>query len=164
MSPAFTALLLVVAGLFFAFTMARRLVPLLALRREQRLDRPRERLALLLRFGLGQKRLVDPEERRPGLLHAVIFGAFLVLALRTITMFGMGFTGPDFHLALLDPEAPLGRAYGLLKDVFVLAALAAVIGFLWRRLVSRPDRFGKLGGEGISLLSTPEVRVVEWRK
>ncbi len=123
MCPVLTLSMLVAAAAVFAFTMYRRMLPLLALRRERRTDRWKERLSLLLRFGIGQKRLVDPEERGPGLMHAILFFAFLVLAIRTITLFGVGFS-PDFHLPLLAPEAPLGRAYGFAKDVVVVAALA----------------------------------------
>jgi Fe-S oxidoreductase len=150
MSPALTAGLLLAAGLWFAFTMARRIAPLLALRKEQRLDRPRERLALLLRFGLGQSRLVDKGERGPGFLHVLIFGAFVVLALRTITMFGMGFSS-SFHLPLLAPDSELAALYGPLKDLVVLGALVGVGGFLWRRLVTRPDRV-TLSREGVVIL------------
>jgi Fe-S oxidoreductase len=150
MNPLLTAALLVVAGAFFAWTMARRLVPLLALRREDRLDRPGERLASLLRYGFLQRRMVDPEERRPGVLHVLVFAAFLVLALRTITLFGMGFDA-GFHLPLLAEDAPLGRAYLFLKDVMVLAAAAAAAGFLWRRLVTKPDRL-TLSWEGNLIL------------
>jgi len=139
MSPLLTALMLLVAGGIFAWTMVRRLVPLFALRRVERLDRPGERLEGLLRFGFGQRRMVDPEEFRPGAMHVVIFAAFLVLAIRTITMFGMGFS-QGFHLPLLAPESPLGRGYAFVKDVMVLLALVAALGFLWRRLVTKPDR------------------------
>ena len=65
MGPVLTALMLAVACGFFAFTMLRRLLPLLALRRVDRLDRPGERLTGLLRFGFGQRRMVDPEELQP---------------------------------------------------------------------------------------------------
>jgi Fe-S oxidoreductase len=139
MSPLLTGAMLLAAGVFFAFTMVRRFAPLLALREDARTDRPAERLSSLLRYGFGQQRMVDPEERRPGILHVVIFAAFLVLALRTITLFGVGFS-EGFHLPLLAPDAPLGRAYLFLKDVMMLAALVAAAGFLWRRLVTRPDR------------------------
>ena len=139
MNPALTALLLLVAAAVFAFTMTRRVVPLLALRRDDRTDRVGERVRALLRFGFGQKRLVDPEERRPGVMHAVIFFAFLVLAVRTVTLFGMGFS-EGFHLPLLGPGAALGDVYAFVKDVMVLGALVAVAGFLWRRTISRPDR------------------------
>jgi Fe-S oxidoreductase/nitrate reductase gamma subunit len=150
MSPALTAAMLLVAGAFFAFTMWRRLAPLAAFRRDDRLDRPGERLAGLVAYGLGQKRLVDPEERGPGVLHVLVFAAFLVLAIRTITMFGMGFS-EGFHLPLLAAEAPLGRAYLFLKDLLVLAALVAAIAFLWRRLVTKPDRL-TLSWEGNLIL------------
>ncbi|HTN52146.1 MAG TPA: (Fe-S)-binding protein [Anaeromyxobacter sp.] len=150
MSPALTLAMLVVAGAFFAFTMVRRLAPLLALRREDRTDRPRERLALLLRFGLGQARLVDPEERLPGILHVLLFGAFLVLALRTVTLFGVGLS-EGFHLPFLAPDSSLGQAYGFVKDLVVLGALVGVAGFLWRRLVTRPERVTR-SGEGVVIL------------
>jgi Fe-S oxidoreductase/nitrate reductase gamma subunit len=151
MSPLLTALLILAAGAFFAFTMLRRVVPLLALRRVDRLDRPGERIAGLLRFGFGQRRMVDPEELRPGVMHVVIFAAFLVLALRTVTLFGMGFA-EGFHLPLLAPESPFGRGYGFVKDVMVLAALVASVGFLWRRLVTKPDRI-TLSWEGNLILA-----------
>jgi Fe-S oxidoreductase len=151
MSPALTAVMLLAGLAFFAFTMLRRLAPLLALRREDRLDRPGERLGALLAFGFGQKRLVDPEERTAGLLHVLIFAAFLVLALRTVSMFGMGFAGADFHLPFLAHDAPLGRAYLFLKDLVVLGALVGVAGFLWRRLVTKPDRV-TLSTEGVVIL------------
>jgi Fe-S oxidoreductase/nitrate reductase gamma subunit len=150
MSPALTLVMLAVGAAVFAYSLAQRLLPLRALRRDDRLDHPRQRLALLLRFGLGQRRLVDPEELRPGLLHVLIFGAFLVVAVRTVTLFGMGIA-EGFHLPFLAPGAPLGVAYGLLKDLFVLAALVGVAGFLWRRLVTRPDRV-TASTEGVVIL------------
>jgi Fe-S oxidoreductase len=150
MSPVATVLLLVAGGAFFAFTMLRRAVPLLALRRTVRTDRTEERTGGLLRFGFGQERMVDPEERRPGIMHVVIFAAFLVLALRTVSLFGMGFA-EGFHLPLLAPGSPLGRGYGFVKDVMVLGALACALGFLWRRLVTKPDRI-TLSWEGTLIL------------
>jgi Fe-S oxidoreductase/nitrate reductase gamma subunit len=152
MSPVLTATLLLAGLGFFTFTMARRIAPLLALRRERRVDRPGERVRALLAFGFGQKRLVDPEERAAGVLHVLIFVAFLVLALRTITMFGMGLAASaEFHLPLLAEDGALGRAYLFLKDLVVLGALVGVAGFLWRRLVTRPDRV-TLSREGVVIL------------
>ena len=142
--------MLVAAAIAFAFTLSRRLRPLWALRREDRLDRPGARLALLLRFGLGQRRLLDREELGAGLLHVALFAAFLVVALQTVTLFGLGFA-PAFHLPLLAPGSPLGRGYGFVKDVFVLLALVGAAGFLWRRLVTRPDRVTR-SAEGVVIL------------
>jgi Fe-S oxidoreductase len=151
MSPFLTAALLLAGLGFFAFTMARRIAPLLALRRESRIDRAGERVRALLAFGFGQKRLVDPEERTAGVLHVLVFVAFLVLAIRTITMFGMGFAGAEFHFPLLAEDALLGRMYLFLKDLVVLGALVGVAGFLWRRLVTKPDRV-TLSTEGVVIL------------
>src|SRR6266568_668920 len=150
MSPLLTAVLLVAGLAFFARTMALRLAPLRALRKDERTDRLGERVRALLAFGFGQKRLVDPEERVAGLLHVLVFSAFLVLALRTITMFGMGFSEP-FHLPLLGEDSAIGRAYLFLKDLVVLGALVGVAGFLWRRLVTKPDRVTR-STEGVVIL------------
>jgi len=139
MNPLLTAVLLAAALGFFGATLVRRFRPLLALRRDTRTDRIGQRVGALLRFGFGQKRLLDREEFLPGLLHVVLFGAFLVLALRTITLFGMGFS-EGFHLPLFGPDSALGRAYLVVKVVVVWAALLASLGFLWRRVVTRPDR------------------------
>ncbi len=150
MSAALTAALLAAGLAFFAFTMLRRLAPLAALRREVRTDRMGERIRALLAYGFGQRRLLDPEERTAGVLHALIFVAFIVVALRTISLFGVGFS-PGFHLPLLAEDEPLGRAYLFLKDLVVLGALVGVAGFLWRRLVTKPDRVTR-STEGIVIL------------
>lgn len=150
MSPALTAALLAVGLAFFAFTMLRRLAPLAALRREVRTDRMGERIRSLLAYGFGQRRLLDPEERTAGVLHVLIFVAFIVVALRTISLFGVGFS-PGFHLPLLAEDEPLGRAYLFAKDLVVLGALVGVAGFLWRRLVTKPDRVTR-STEGIVIL------------
>jgi Fe-S oxidoreductase len=139
MNPLLTGALLAAGLGLFGAMLVRRGLPLLALRREARLDRPAARLAGLLRDGLGQRRLLDAEERGAGLLHVLLFAAFLVLALRTVTLFGMGFD-PAFHLPGLAPASAAGRAWLVVKDVFVWAAAIAAAGFLWRRLVRRPAR------------------------
>jgi Fe-S oxidoreductase len=144
-------LALLAAGLgLFGWALARRLAPLRVLRGEDRLDRPGERLAALVRFGFGQRRVLDREELLPGLLHAALFAAFLVLALRTVTLFGMGIAG-GFHLPGLAPAGAPGRAYLLVKDVVVLGATVAAGGLLWRRVVTRPARL-TLSWEGTLVL------------
>ncbi len=150
MAPWITALLLLAGGGAFAASLWRRLAPLAALRREDRLDRPAERVRSLLRFGFGQRRVLDREELVPGVLHAALFAAFLVLALRTATLFGMGFA-EGFHLPGLAPASSAGRAYLFLKDVVVLAATVAAAGLLWRRAVTRPARL-TLSWEGTLVL------------
>lgn len=150
MNPWLTALLLLSAGGFFAFTMLRRLAPLWAFRKDDRLDRPGERVRALLRFGFGQSRLPTRGEVWPGLLHVLIFTAFLVLGARTVTLFGMGFS-PHFHLPLLGPGTVGGAAYSFEKDVAVILALFASLAFIWRRVVTKPDRVTR-SWEGVLIL------------
>jgi Fe-S oxidoreductase len=148
---ALLTLLLLATGLgLFGWTLGRRLALLRGLRREDRLDRIGERVASLLRFGFGQRRLLDREELLSGALHAALFAAFLVLALRTVTLFGMGFV-EGFHLPGLGPTAASGRAYLFVKDAVVLGAILAAAGLLWRRVVSRPERL-TLSWEGTLVL------------
>jgi Fe-S oxidoreductase len=149
-NPLATSLLLVFGLGAFAASAWHRLARLARLRRVERLDRFGERVRGLVVHGLGQRRLVDREELLPGVLHAVLFAAFLVLALRTVTLFGMGFAA-DFHLPGLSPEGAVGRAYLIVKDVVVVAATAAAAALFWRRVVSRPARL-TLSWEGTLVL------------
>ncbi len=150
MNPALTGAMLAVALAFFTFTLVRRFAPLAALRAEVRTDRKGERVRSLLAFGFGQRRLVDPEARGAGILHVLVFAAFMVLAIRTVTLFGGGFS-LGFHLPFLAEDSPLGRAYLFVKDLLVLGALVGVAGFLWRRIVTKPDRITR-STEGIVIL------------
>ena len=135
-TPLVAAMLAAALGLF-AHAVWRRVAPLRALRRDDRCDRRGERGASLLRFGLLQRRLVDPEERLSGVLHVLVFAAFLVLSYRTATLFAAatGFELPGFWA-----RSGPARVYLFLKDLAVLAAIFGALGFLWRRLVTRPAR------------------------
>jgi Fe-S oxidoreductase len=151
MSPLFTAAWLFLSVLAFSVTMFYRVGTMAALRGEphQRLDRLPDRLRALLVFGFGQRRMVDPEEFVPGLMHVLVFGAFVVLALRTVTLFVMGFSEDALHVLtdLKDPfwsQVPalaLGyQGYLLAKDLVAAAALLGASYFLYLRLVVKPDR------------------------
>jgi Fe-S oxidoreductase len=143
-------LLLVFAGLaLFTHTTYGRSAVLYRMKPAQRLDQPGRRLAALLRFGFGQKRMVDPEERTPGLMHVFIFAAFVVLALRTLMLFAMGFSETALSVLTVPAHPFWGehalldgvyQAYLLAKDVVALLALVGVAYFLWLRLVVKPDR------------------------
>jgi Fe-S oxidoreductase len=137
MSPLATLTLLLVAAAFFGWTLWQRLGPMLWLASERRTDRPLERLGSLLQFGFGQRRLLD--EPLAGSMHVVVFAAFMVLALRTITMFGIGFD-PAFHLPGLGPGDPLEGPYFLTRDLVAVATLVACAYFAFQRLVLKPDR------------------------
>ncbi len=149
MNPVITSLLVFVGLTVFTYVMYGRVSALLAMKPENRLDRLPERARALIRFGLGQKRMVDPEERTPGVAHVLIFAAFLVLAVRTLMLFAMGFSGTLLELLSTptDPfwiHHPTAAAaldiYLLTKDLVALGALVGVGYFVWLRAKVRPDR------------------------
>ncbi|WP_426756380.1 (Fe-S)-binding protein [Myxococcus sp. Y35] len=149
MSPIITGLLLALAIPIFVMTMSGRVGVLLAMKKENRLDNIPFRVAQLVRFGLGQKRLVDPEEFTPGLFHVLIYAAFMVLALRTIMLFAMGFSSTALevltdlsHPFWADQSALLGlyKVYLLAKDVVAALALLGVAYYVWVRWKVKPDR------------------------
>jgi Fe-S oxidoreductase len=122
---------------------------LFRMKRQDRLDRPAQRLGALLKFGLGQKRMVDPEERLVGLMHVFIFFAFLVLAARTVMLFAMGMSETALEVLASTDHAFWGtrpslgalyQGYLLVKDVSALAALVGVAYFAWLRAKVKPDR------------------------
>ncbi|WP_375769791.1 (Fe-S)-binding protein [Archangium gephyra] len=149
MSPIITGLLLAVGVSVFVMTMAGRIGVLVAMKPENRLDNLPQRAAALLSFGLGQKRMVDREEFTPGLMHVFIFAAFMVLALRTIMMFVMGFSETAL-VVLTDLTDPfwgaypgllgLYRVYLLVKDVVAAGALLGSAYFVYMRASVKPDR------------------------
>ena len=154
MNPLFTGLLLVVGVGVFSKTMLGRLRGMASLKAEpgNRLDRKGDRLKALAIFGFGQKRMVDPEEFVPGFMHVLIFGAFMVLALRTVMLFVMGFSSSALSVLsnLSDPfwtewaalKTPY-ELYLLLKDIVAAGALLGVTYFSVLRLAVKPDRLTK---------------------
>jgi len=149
MNPLITSLLVFVGLTVFVYIMYGRTSVLLALKPENRLDHLAERTRALIRFGLGQKRMVDPEERTPGVAHVLIFVAFMVLAVRTVMLFTMGFSSTLLELLSTptDPywhDHPGGAAlfglYLLAKDLVALGAIVGVAYFFWLRSMVKPDR------------------------
>jgi Fe-S oxidoreductase len=146
MNPVVMTVLLLMSIAFFLDTLAGRMWLLKAAEGESRGDRLGARLRNLLVIGFGQKRLLY--EKAAGWMHLLIFFGFLVVFIRTCTLVGRGYD-EDFHLPLLG--GGLGLAYALIKDVFELAVLAAVLVAVWRRLVVRPARL-HLNLEGVAIL------------
>ncbi len=149
MSPVFTLLLLAAGLTFFGVTMYWRLRVLASMKKEGRFDHAPIRAEALVLFGLGQKRMVDPEERGPGLMHVLIFAAFMVLALRTIMLFAMGLSESALQL-LSTPTEPFWmahptflavfNAYSWVKDVLAAGAILGAAYFWYLRWRVKPDR------------------------
>jgi Fe-S oxidoreductase len=131
------ALVLLSALALFAYTMSRRiqLLTLGAGAPDDRLDRPWARFVNVLTYGLFQKKMFrDPYA---GLYHALIFGGFLVLSVRTLSLVFEGLF-PQAGLPFFPPG--FWEGYLLLKDVVLLTTLLGVVLALGRRHVFKKER------------------------
>ena len=131
------ALLLLSALALFAYTASRRIQLLLlgAGERENRLDRPLARLWSMVTYGFLQRKMF--RDAYAGLYHALIFGGFLVLALRTLALVFEGLF-PGAGLPFL--SAGFWEGYLLVKDVVLVTTFAGVVLALVRRHVARKER------------------------
>ncbi len=158
------AVLLIVGLGFFARTASRRWALMMsAAAPADRFDDPGRRIGQVMKFVFGQARMF--RYTAAGVAHALIFGGFVVLALRTVILVARGFTGytpvnfvgvgyrpgPGFGFWLFDDDAPLGIAYLFLKDFVSVGVIVGVVYFLYTRLVTRPRRM-ELSREGIFIL------------
>ena len=151
MSPLFAGAIVGLSLLTFAVTMFWRVGAMRSLKGVpgNRLDRVPERLMALLKFGFGQRRMVDHEEFVPGLMHVFIFGAFLAVQARSIMLFVMGFSSramevlPNLHHPFWADHSLLKGVYELYLPVKDLAAGAALLGvtyFFVMRVFVKPAR------------------------
>jgi len=148
MGPIFMALLLLAGWGAFAYSMRRRWKLLRVGARENRFDRPAERLRRTWTYAIAQLRM----RRYPlaGAAHMLIFIGFLVLLLRTLILWGRGFD-ESFSLWVFGPDSLLGQTYSFFKDVFVVLVIAGTFVFFYYRLVKRLPRM-TLSGEGLLIL------------
>lgn len=148
MFPIAVTLILFTALTTFIWSVSQRATLLtVAQGHDNRLDNISARIKATLEYAFGQKRLIF-RETTAGLMHALIFWGFLVISLRTITFFGMGF---DANFALPGMSSWLGKAYLFVLNVFLILVCAAVLYGLWRRLVTKPARL-TFSVEGVIIL------------
>ncbi|MGV7220528.1 MAG: (Fe-S)-binding protein [Nitrospinales bacterium] len=114
---------------------------------DNRFDNPLIRLKNTLFIAFGQIRLF--KDSKAGWMHAIIFWGFLILLLRAIQFFLMGFF-PNEQLNL-HFNMPLENFYNFIKDGFVFFVTIACIYGLYRRLVLKPQRL-TLSFEAILIL------------
>ena len=143
---------LLVAAAFFARSV-RRLVRWARLGRpEDRTNEPAARTRNLLLVGIAQTKILkDP---LGGLMHALVFWGFCVLALGGLEILIQGMV-PSFTYDWFLP-APLFAAYIASQELFATLVLAAVMWLFYRRLVIKPKRFSGdpvHGGDALFILS-----------
>ncbi len=90
MSPAGISLLMLTAFGGFFYLAWRKLAIVVALKPEVRWNDPRARLKELLENGFLQARMIRGE-RKPGIMHAVIFAGFLALLARKLQLIVVGY-------------------------------------------------------------------------
>lgn len=151
MNPAAMTLLLTCGFGLFIWSMVQRWRLLFAgaERREQPDPDYRRRWTRLLVDGLLQSRL--RQYKVAGVAHTLVFFGFVILLLRTLTLWGRGFSS-GFELPTLGRNGLLGAAYNEAKDIAAALVLFAVGVFLFQRVVSRPRRL-TLSWEGILILT-----------
>jgi len=161
MFPVSVALLLLLGLIIFAYTLVNRFKLLRVTEgKDERWKNLGERIKGMFVFAFGQKRMMStPKDFWAGLWHAFIFWGFLVISLRTIMLFGQGFSA-DFTLPGLG--GGLGHFYNLNKDIFTILVFVACLFFLGRRFFTKPNRIS-LSMEGIYILFTiMALMVSDW--
>jgi len=137
MNPIAMGILLAVAWSAFFWSVARRFKLMRVGKPEMRWDRPWERLVGTIQFAFAQWKL--PRYPLTGLAHMVIFWGFLVLLVRSLILWGRGFS-PDFDLWLLGLDGVPGKLYSALKDLLAVGVFVAASVALVYRVVVRPKR------------------------
>ena len=133
----FITLLILVGGLaLFSYIIYKRYLLLRPAKPDLRLDSLWWRFYDLIIYGILQKR--QPRYLWVGILHILIFWGFVALALRTMTLYGLGLKA-EFVLPFMG--GPVGEFYHLLKDVFEIIVLFACVAAILRRAISRPARY-----------------------
>lgn len=99
-------------------------------------------------FALGQKRMFN--YRLAGIAHLMVYGAFVILLLRAIVLWGRGYDPTFDFWGVLALDNPLGVAYSLAKEAIEFGCILGCGVFFYYRTVSRPKRM-TLGAEVCSL-------------
>jgi Fe-S oxidoreductase len=119
----------------FAYIVAKRLTPLLQAEKDLRFDRPGERLGRVLRFWFGQWK--HPRYRTAGIMHILIFSGFIVLAIHTFSLLGLGTSGGGISAT----ESGIRHSYDLVTNYAATVVFLCMIFAALRRLVFKPVRY-----------------------
>ncbi len=143
MNPLFMSILLIIGLGIFGRTMYYKIQLLLALGPldlSGRINNMGERLKNLAVIAIGQKRLVGRKrEWLAGIMHAFIFWGFCVLLIRSITLYGEGFS-QGFRVPVFGYDNIIGYLYIALKDIMEGMVLLMALYAIFRRAVLKPSR------------------------
>lgn len=153
------ALCLVAAGAFFTKSALRLRRWALIGHAEDRTNDPGTRTRNLLLVGIAQTKIM--RDGFGGLMHALVFWGFCVLALGALEILIQGVV-TGFTYAWILPQ-PLFVVYVFSQELFSGLVLAAVAFLFYRRLVIKPKRFSGdpvHGGDALFILSMITVLMV----
>jgi len=136
--------LLFVAVLFaslsaFLIFMIRKIQILLSAGRQNRFSDVSKRLSGVLKFFIGQGRILNPKYIGAGIMHAVIFWGFISVGINSIHFVGRGFID-NWSLPLFGPNDLLGYLYLPFIDFFEVGVLLMVLWAAVRRVIIKPKR------------------------
>lgn len=115
------------------------------------MDRLGERFRKMFKFAIGQARM--PRHKWLGIAHILVYAGAMIMLLRGLIMFARGFVKDQtFGFVIFDQDAPLGMAYSLVKDLFVVLVLLGIAVFFYYRAIGRLKRM-TLNFEGYLILA-----------
>ncbi len=134
-------LVFIAAHALFVWTLMRRIRILKRCKPEDRLDHMGDRVMSIVRFFLGQGKVVErvAYQRKPGVTsfhHIWIFWGFLIISVGTIEIFFSGISGGRIDLSFIG--ATPYRFLKLTIDGFNVIVLAAICFAFLRRIVIKP--------------------------
>ena len=136
MFPITISVLLVLALSFFSWSCWRWFKIIRSGKPDARFNDYAKRLKNLVVIALAQSKILKGD-KRAGVMHAIIFWGFCIIGLRTVILFGMGFTP---HFAAFFTQSWLGHLYSSALEFVLLAVIWAVGVAIYRRLVLKVAR------------------------
>ncbi len=142
--------LFLVAVVFFVWKFYRRYKLWKIGGEDRRLDQIPRRLKLVLKYALGQGRVI--KKRYPGLMHLLFYSGFIILFIGTLLIFlQVDITEPIFSWKFL--QSTFYLYYSVTLDVFGVLAIIGLLMAIYRRLVMKPVNLGQRRDDVIILAS-----------
>ena len=134
----FVAVLFASVSAFSVF-MIRKIRILLSAGKQNRFSDVLKRLSGVIKFFIGQGRILNPKYIGAGIMHAVIFWGFISVGINSVHFIGRGFID-NWSLPLFGPNDFLGHLYLPFIDVFEVGVLLMVVWAAVRRVIIKPKR------------------------
>ena len=139
LSYLFYVIITLFSVIMFVYLVSRRYKILKLAQTIDRKDKPGKRIIEVLKFFIGQKKILNSRFLDAGIMHAFLFWGVLVVALNSFH-FVMGVFFHGFFLPGFAPDQTLGIIYIYLRDAFEAIVIVMVVYAFFRRLVLKPER------------------------